>query len=75
MRDRCESWWFARPVPATTRAEPHTLAANVASIRRQLERFFDFADGATGALMADNTERLREIGYLAVLSCTTLASC
>lgn len=44
-----------------------TLAANVASIRKQLERFFDFGGGATGALMVDNAEWFREIGYIAFL--------
>jgi tyrosyl-tRNA synthetase len=44
-----------------------TLAGNVASIRKQLERFFDFGGGATGALMADNADWFRDIGYLAFL--------
>ena len=47
--------------------EPETLAANVASIRKQLERFLDFDKGATGALMTDNADWFREIGYLAFL--------
>jgi len=37
-----------------------TLAANVTSIRGQLERFLDFS-GATGALLVDNLDWLEEI--------------
>jgi tyrosyl-tRNA synthetase len=37
-----------------------TLATNVASIRRQLERFLDFS-GSTGALMVNNLDWLEEI--------------
>ncbi|HEX2754598.1 MAG TPA: tyrosine--tRNA ligase [Candidatus Limnocylindrales bacterium] len=40
-----------------------TLAANVASIRTQLERFLDFA-GATGAVMVDNLDWLAGIGLI-----------
>ena len=37
-----------------------TLAVNVASLRRQLERFLDF-EGPTGAVMVDNLDWLGEI--------------
>jgi tyrosyl-tRNA synthetase len=40
--------------------DAQTLAANVASIRGQLERFLDFS-GPTGAVMVDNLDWLAEI--------------
>ncbi|MCB9536662.1 MAG: tyrosine--tRNA ligase [Myxococcales bacterium] len=42
------------------------LAANVAGLRAQLERFIDF-DGPRGALLVDNAEWLGQIGLLTFL--------
>jgi len=42
-----------------------TLAANVAGIRAQLSRFLDFSDG--GALLVDNADWFRGVGYLEFL--------
>ncbi|HTJ44152.1 MAG TPA: tyrosine--tRNA ligase [Kofleriaceae bacterium] len=42
-----------------------TLAANVAGIRAQLSRFLDFSDG--GALLVDNADWFRSVGYLEFL--------
>ena len=42
---------------------PETVAANVAAIRAQLERFLTF-DGPTGALVRDNAEWLTRLGAL-----------
>lgn len=44
-----------------------TLEANAAAIRKQLERFFEFGSSANGAMMANNADWFREIGYLAFL--------
>jgi tyrosyl-tRNA synthetase len=44
--------------------DPDTLAANVSTIRKQLERFFDFGAGPTGAIMVDNADWFRKIGYI-----------
>ncbi len=41
-----------------------TLGANVAAIRAQLSRFLDFGDGPTGALLVDNADWFRGVGYL-----------
>jgi len=41
-----------------------TLAANVLSIRAQLEHFLDFEPGAGGALLVNNLDWLGEIGML-----------
>jgi tyrosyl-tRNA synthetase len=41
-----------------------TLAKNVAGIRAQLSRFLDFGSGPTGALLVDNADWFRGIGYL-----------
>jgi tyrosyl-tRNA synthetase len=54
--------------PSGTSAERNlldreTLAANVASIRGQLERFLDFS-GPTGALLVDNLDWLGSIGLI-----------
>ena len=54
--------------PSGTSAERNlldgeTLAANVASIRVQLERFLDFS-GATGAVMVNNLDWLAGIGLI-----------
>jgi tyrosyl-tRNA synthetase len=54
--------------PSGTSAERNlldreTLAANVASIRGQLERFLDFS-GPTGALMVNNLDWLGSIGLI-----------
>ena len=43
-----------------------TLAANVASIRLQLERFLDFS-GSTGAVIVNNLDWLGEIGLIEFL--------
>jgi tyrosyl-tRNA synthetase len=44
-----------------------TLAANVAGIRAQLERLLDFDDARTGAVMTNNADWTRGIGYLEFL--------
>jgi tyrosyl-tRNA synthetase len=44
-----------------------TLAANVAGIRTQLSRLLDFEDPATGALMTNNADWTRGVGYLEFL--------
>jgi tyrosyl-tRNA synthetase len=44
-----------------------TLAANVAVFRRQLGQFLDFGDGPTGAILVDNADWFRGIGYLEFL--------
>lgn len=44
--------------------DPDTLAANAAAIHKQLERFFDFGDGPTGAIMANNADWFRGISYI-----------
>jgi tyrosyl-tRNA synthetase len=41
-----------------------TIAANVAGIRGQLERFLDFTPGAGGAVMANNLDWLSEVSML-----------
>jgi tyrosyl-tRNA synthetase len=41
-----------------------TLEANVAGLRRQLERFLDFGPGAGGALMVNNLDWLGELGLI-----------
>lgn len=44
-----------------------TLAANVAGIRDQLSRLLDFDDAKTGAVMTNNYDWTRGVGYLAFL--------
>ncbi len=44
-----------------------TLAKNLAAIRGQLARFLDFGAGPQGALMVDNADWFRDIGYLEFL--------
>lgn len=44
-----------------------TVRANADALRAQLGRFLDFADGATGAVMVDNTDWLSDLGLLAFL--------
>ncbi|MDP8993764.1 MAG: tyrosine--tRNA ligase [Pseudomonadota bacterium] len=44
-----------------------TIAANIASIRRVFERFLDFGDGPTGAIMLDNAEWLDALDYIPFL--------
>ena len=44
-----------------------TLAANVAGIRAQLSRLLDFDDPATGAVMTNNADWTRGVGYLEFL--------
>jgi tyrosyl-tRNA synthetase len=41
-----------------------TIAANVAGIRAQLERFLDFGVGSAGALLVNNLDWLGEVGML-----------
>jgi tyrosyl-tRNA synthetase len=41
-----------------------TLEANLTAIRRQLERFLDFAPGAGGALMVNNLDWLGEVSLI-----------
>ena len=43
------------------------IAANIASIRTVFERFLDFGDGPTGAVMIDNDEWLSKFGYVEFL--------
>jgi tyrosyl-tRNA synthetase len=44
-----------------------TIAANVAGIRGQLERFLDFSPGSGGALLVNNLDWLGEMGMLEFL--------
>ncbi|ACY12754.1 tyrosine--tRNA ligase [Haliangium ochraceum] len=44
-----------------------TLQANVAAIRAQLGRFFDFDDSATGAKLVNNLDWFRDIGFIPFL--------
>jgi tyrosyl-tRNA synthetase len=44
-----------------------TLERNVAGIRAQLSRFLDFGDGPTGAVMVNNYDWFRSIGFLEFL--------
>ena len=44
-----------------------TLQANVAGIRSQLERLVDFTAGPTGAVMTNNADWTRGVGYLEFL--------
>ena len=44
--------------------DEETLARNTAAIRAQLERFIDFNDSSTGALLLDNREWLARYGLL-----------
>jgi len=44
-----------------------TLATNVAAIRAQLARLLDFDDKTTGALMTNNADWTRGVGYLEFL--------
>ena len=43
------------------------LAANLAGIRSQLSRFLDFAPGPTGAVLVNNADWTRGVGYLEFL--------
>ena len=43
------------------------IAANIAGIRKVFERFLDFGDGPTGAIMLDNAEWLDGLEYLPFL--------
>lgn len=43
------------------------IAANIASIRTVFERFLDFGDGPTGAIMVDNDAWLSTYGYVEFL--------
>jgi tyrosyl-tRNA synthetase len=58
--------------PSGTSAERNlldrdTIAANVAGIRGQLERFLDFSAGSGGALLVNNLDWLGEMGVLEFL--------
>src|SRR5262245_13726591 len=44
-----------------------TLAANLAGIRAQLSRLLDFDDPVTGAVMTNNADWTRGVGYLEFL--------
>ena len=44
-----------------------TLAANVVAIRAQLERFLEFGDGPTAALLVDNLDWLGELSLIEFL--------
>ncbi len=44
-----------------------TLAKNLAGIRAELSRFLDFAPGKTGAVMANNHDWFKDVGYLEFL--------
>ena len=44
-----------------------TLEHNIAAIRAQLSRFVEFGGGATGAIMANNADWFRSIGFLEFL--------
>jgi tyrosyl-tRNA synthetase len=47
---------------------PHeTIQANIASIRRIFERFLDFGDGPTAAIMVDNDAWLGKLEYIPFL--------
>ena len=43
------------------------IAANAASIRRVFERYLDFGDGPTGAVMVDNADWLDSLRYIPFL--------
>ena len=47
--------------------DDETLAHNLAGIRTQLSRLLDFEDPATGAVMTNNADWMRGIGYLEFL--------
>lgn len=47
--------------------DDETLAANLAGIRAQLSRLLDFDDPHTGALMTNNADWTRGVGYLEFL--------
>src|SRR5947209_2967251 len=44
-----------------------TIAANIASIRRNFERFLTFGDGPSGAIMVNNAEWLDTLEYIPFL--------
>ena len=44
-----------------------TLAANVAGVRAQLSRLLDFGDPRTGALLVNNADWMRGVGYIEFL--------
>jgi len=43
------------------------IQANIASIRKVFERFLEFGDGPTDAIMADNADWLDELNYIDLL--------
>jgi tyrosyl-tRNA synthetase len=47
--------------------DEEALAKNVAGIRAQLGKYLDFGSGPTGAIMANNADWLRGMGYLEFL--------
>jgi len=46
---------------------PEDIQANIASIRRIFERFLDFGEGPTGAIMVDNADWLDALDYIPFL--------
>jgi tyrosyl-tRNA synthetase len=44
-----------------------TIAQNLAGIRGELSRFLDFGSGPTGAVMANNHDWFKDVGYLEFL--------
>ncbi|HEX2763808.1 MAG TPA: tyrosine--tRNA ligase, partial [Allosphingosinicella sp.] len=46
---------------------PADIQANIASIRRIFERFLDFGDGPTGAILVDNADWLDSLEYIPFL--------
>ena len=46
---------------------PEGIAANIAGIRGVFDRYLDFGDGPSGAVMPDNAEWLDELAYVAFL--------
>ncbi len=47
--------------------DEETIASNIASIRKNFERFLDFGDGPAGAVMLNNAEWLDGLEYLPFL--------
>jgi tyrosyl-tRNA synthetase len=53
--------------PSGKSAERNLLDENQAGIRAQLERFLDFSEGPTGALVVNNYDWFKEFGFLQFL--------
>jgi tyrosyl-tRNA synthetase len=47
--------------------DDQTIARNMAGIRRVFDRFLEFGDGPTGAVMVDNADWLDELRYIPLL--------